>query len=128
MINGVLPVSKKNKVEAIIGGNVYVLQGRETQEYMQQVALYIDRKMNEIKKSDMGNRMSTSQIAMLTSINVADDLFKLKEELKEREKQLQEQDLENSNFYNEFEKLEKENMALKEKISQLQLELTKARM
>lgn len=121
-------MGKKNKIEAIIGGTVYVLQGEESQEYMQQVALYIDQKMNKVKKSDIGNRMSTTQIAMLTSINVADDLFKTKEKLKLAETALQDQDLENSNFYSEFEKLEEENAALMDTIEQLQLELTKARM
>lgn len=121
-------MGKKNKIEAIIGGTVYVLQGEESQEYMQQVALYIDQKMNKVKKSDIGNRMSTTQIAMLTSINVADELFKTKEKLKLAETALKDQDLENSNFYSEFEKLEEENAALRDTIEQLQLELTKARM
>lgn len=121
MIDGVLPMGKKNKIEAIIGGTLYVLQGAESQEYMQQVALYIDRVISDVKKLDIGNRMSTAQIAMLTSINVADDLLKA-------EKKLKEQDLENNDFYNEFSKLEKENAALREKISELQIELTKLRL
>lgn len=115
-----LLMEKKNKIEAIIGGSVYVLQGHESQEYMQQVALYIDRTMGNVKKLDVQNRMSTAQIAMLTSINVADDLLKLK-------KQLEEQNLENNGFYDEFSKLEKENAALKDKIAELQIELTTLR-
>ena len=88
---------------------------------MHKVALYIDRKMEEVKKLDVANRMSTTQIAMLTSINTAAELLKVK-------KQLEEQDLENSDFYNEFAKLEEENAALRDKISQLQIELTKLRL
>ena len=114
-------MGKKNKIEAIIGGNSYVLQGHESQEYMQKVALYINRMMEDVKKLDVANRMSTTQIAMLTSINVADDLLKVK-------KQLEEQSLENNDFYSEFTKLEQENAALRDKISELQIELTKLRL
>ena len=114
-------MDKKNKIEVIIGGNSYRLQGRESQEYMQKVALYINRTMEDVKKLDVANRMSTTQIAMLTSINVADDLLKVK-------KQLEEQNLENNDFYSEFAKLEQENAALRDKISELQIELTKLRL
>lgn len=116
-----LPVGKKNKIEVIIGGSLYVLQGLESQEHMQRVASYINKVINDVKKLDLSNRMSTTQIAMLTSINVADDLLKA-------ENQLKEQDLENSGFYNEFTKLEKENAALMDKIAELQTELTRLRL
>lgn len=113
-------MSEKNKIEAIIGGNVYVIQGNESPEHMHMVASYIDRITRDVKELDIGNRMSTTQIAMLTSINVANDLMKAKKELKE-------QNLENNGFYNEFTKLEKENEALRNKISELQTEITRLR-
>ena len=114
-------MGKKNKIEVIIGGVMYVLQGKESEEHMQRVASYIDKVIADVKKLDLSNRMSTAQIAMLTSINVADDLLKVKN-------QLQEQDLENSGFYNEYAKLEEENAALNDKISELQTELTRLRL
>lgn len=111
-------MDKKNKIEVIIGGAVYVLQGKESPEHMQRVAAYIDKVMTDVKKLDISNRMSTTQVAMLTSINVADDFIKAQNKLKE-------QDLENNGFYEEFNKLEQENAALLEKIAQLQIELSK---
>ncbi len=113
-------MENKNKIEVIIGGSLYVLQGRESPEHLQRVASHIDRVMNDVKKLDISNRMSTTQVAMLTSINVADGLIKAENKLKE-------QDLENNGFYNEFTKLENENAALKDKIAELQTELTKLR-
>ncbi len=113
-------MGKKNKVEVIIGGAFYVLQGSDSREHMQRVASYIDNVMKDVKKLDISNRMSTTQIAMLTSINVADDFIKT-------EKKIEEQDLENNGFYVEFTKLENENAALLEKISELQTELTNRR-
>lgn len=115
-----LPMDKKNKVKVIIGGALYVLQGNDSPEHMQRVASYIDKVMADVKKLDISNRMSTTQIAMLTSINVANDFIKA-------ENKLNEQDLENNGFYNEFNKLELENAALNDKIAELQTELTKRR-
>lgn len=119
--NGVLPMGKKNRIEVIIGGALYVLQGSESPEHMQRVASYIDGVIKDVKKLDISNRMSTTQVAMLTSINVADDLIKAENKIKE-------QDLENNGFYKEFDKLEQENVALRDKISELQTEITKLRL
>lgn len=111
-------MGKKNKIKVIIGGALYVLQGSDSPAHMQRVASYIDKVMTDVKQLDISNRMSTTQIAMLTSINIADDLIKAENKLEER-------DLENNGFYNEFDKLEKENAALRDKIAELQIEFTK---
>lgn len=113
-------MSKKNKIEVIIGGSVYVIQGDESPEHMQRVASYIDQVINDVKQLDISNRMSTAQMAMLTSINVADDLLKTKKKLKD-------QDLEHNEFYKEFDKLEAENKALTNRLLELQTELERLR-
>jgi cell division protein ZapA len=64
----------KNKILIRICGKEYAVVGQESDEYMQRVSLYIDKKMNEITKSN--TKLSTAQAAVLTSINVADDYFK----------------------------------------------------
>ena len=38
-------MEQKNKIEVIISGRVYTLMGEESQEYIQKVAWYIDKKM-----------------------------------------------------------------------------------
>ena len=113
-------MSEKNKIEVIIGGAFYVLQGKESPEHMRKVATYIDEVINDVKKLDISNRMSTAQIAMLASINVADDLIKCEERLEEQEKEQEE-------FFNEFTKLENENNALIDKIAEMQIEMTRLR-
>lgn len=113
-------MSKKNKIEVIIGGVSYVLQGKESPEHMRSVATYIDDVINDVKKLDISNRMSTAQIAMLTSINVADDLIKCEKKLAEHKKEQEE-------FFNEFTKLENENTALIDKIAEMQIEITRLR-
>ncbi|WP_105615918.1 cell division protein ZapA [Vallitalea okinawensis] len=74
-------MNDKNKIEVLIGGKVYTLVGEESAEYMQRLALYIDNKMDELLKSEASRKLSTNLIAILTSINVADDLFKLQQEI-----------------------------------------------
>lgn len=113
----------KNKVEVRICGKDYTLLGVESEEYIQRVGLYIDKKMNEISRTN--NKLSTSMAAVLTSINVADDFFKahenennLKRELKQVLEELERQKSENM-------RLSDENTLLTSRNTSLQLELAK---
>ena len=64
----------RNKILMRICGKEYMVVGKESDEYMQKVSLYIDKKMTEIVKNN--SKLSTAQAAVLTAINVADDHFK----------------------------------------------------
>lgn len=98
-------MTSKNKVVVRIAGNDYTLVGVESEEYIQKVGLYIDRKMNEILMRN--SRLSTSFAAVLTALNVADDFFKSREsEITLRK--------ENEKFREELELLKMENRLLKE--------------
>ncbi|NLM12957.1 MAG: cell division protein ZapA [Epulopiscium sp.] len=128
-------MGEKNKIEVIIGGRVYTLVGEESQEYLQRVALYIDKKMNEVRKAESSRKLSTNMIAILTSINVADDLFKTKEALKDAfddiealKKQLEEKDKQLDIYQNELGNIQQENIALKDKIDEIQLEIMRSKM
>ncbi len=70
-------MSVRNKVELRIGGKDYTIVGAEPEEHIQRVGLYIDKKMCEIMKRN--NKLSTSMVAVLTAINVADEYFKLRD-------------------------------------------------
>ncbi len=125
----------KNKIEVFIGGRIYTLLGEESQEYMQKVALYIDKKMAQIVRSDRTNALSTTMIATLTSINVADDLFKHREssekfqkELLKTEKQLEENEKIIGQYEDELGKMQEENIALRKKLDEMQLDMMKIRM
>lgn len=128
-------MGEKNKIEVIIGGRVYTLVGEESQEYLQRVALYIDKKMNEVRKAESSRKLSTNMLAILTSINVADDLFKTKEALKDAfddiealKKQLEEKDKQLDIYQNELGNIQQENIALKDKIDEIQLEIMRSKM
>ncbi|HHW48893.1 MAG TPA: cell division protein ZapA [Clostridiaceae bacterium] len=116
-------MSERNKVEVKISGKEYVLVGAESEEYIQKVALYIDRKMSEILKAN--SHLSTSMAAVLTAINVADDLFKVQESEGRLKTQLEKLLGEIEELNAEIKLLTKENKDLSSKNSSLQMELVK---
>ena len=69
---------RKNRVSVRIMGQEYKLVSDEPLDYMQNVATYVDEKMMEIAKGN--KKLSTAMIAVLTSLNVADEYFKLQED------------------------------------------------
>ncbi|MDP4182396.1 MAG: cell division protein ZapA [Bacillota bacterium] len=116
-------MSSKNKVNIRIAGKDYTLVGVESEEYIQRVGLYIDKKINEIMKQNA--RLSTSMAAVLTAINVADDYFKAFEAEKNLEKELEDvkAELEKLKETNKF--LSNENSVCTSKNTNLRLELAK---
>jgi cell division protein ZapA len=70
-----------NIVTIKINGIEYNLKGDEKEEYLHVVASYVDKKI----KSIMGNneKLSTSSAAILTAINLGDEMFKSKSLCKE---------------------------------------------
>lgn len=69
-------MTEKNNTKVLIGGTVYTLSGEESEEYIQRVALYINNKMDDMKSSSNGQLMNTRLMNVLLAINIADDLFK----------------------------------------------------
>jgi len=64
----------KNVVEVEIFGHVYTIKGEADHDYISGVAGYVDRKMREvIEKMPVA---SLSKVAILASLNIADELFK----------------------------------------------------
>lgn len=69
-------MSNKNNTQVLINGQVYTLSGQESEEYIQKVALYINNKLDLLKKSDNGQLLSTRLLNVLLALNIADELFK----------------------------------------------------
>lgn len=64
----------KNVVQVQIFGHSYTIRGEADQDYIMGVAAYVDRKMREI--TEKLPVASLSKVAILTSLNIADELFK----------------------------------------------------
>ncbi|CCO07262.1 cell division protein ZapA [Desulforamulus hydrothermalis] len=67
-----------NRVEVEIFGEYYTLKGNESPEYMIKVAQIVDKKMYEI--SQRNTRLSANKLAVLTAVNLVDELLKLQEQ------------------------------------------------
>lgn len=116
-------MAEKNRVTVRIAGNEYVITGTEPPEYIQKVALFVDRKVMEITRRN--HLLSTSMASVLTSLNMADEMFRLKETLRNNEIELAELKKKYQELKEETQKAKMENLKLKERESQLMIELTK---
>lgn len=92
---------KKNRVLMRINGHEYPIAGTEPKEYLLRVGTYVDEKMIQISK--LNRQLSLSQVAVLTSINMADELIKLKDTYHELEKSTPPTDQDVSVLKNELE-------------------------
>ncbi|WP_055667606.1 cell division protein ZapA [Desnuesiella massiliensis] len=70
-----------NVITVRINGIEYNLKGHESEEYLNKVANYVDKKMKNIL--DNNAKLSSSSAAVLSAVNAVDDLFKLKEDYNE---------------------------------------------
>ncbi len=114
---------EKNKVKVIIANTEYTLVTEEEPEYVQRVAILVDKKVSEITACNP--HLSTAMSAMLTAINLADDLLKndasadnLRGSVAEYSKKIGRLEAEASEKDAKIEKLEKE-------IGELKLEKAK---
>ena len=69
------PVGERGVVQVDIFGSQYTIkQGSEDSAYILRVAAYVDQKMREI--NEKLPVASVAKVAVLTSLNLADELFK----------------------------------------------------
>jgi cell division protein ZapA len=72
---------KKNKLSVVIFDEEYVIKGEAEQEYIEKVASFVDKKMEQI--SHANSLLSPKQIAVLVSLNVTDELLRLRKDYDE---------------------------------------------
>lgn len=94
---------EKTRTTVRIAGREFTMVGTEPPEYMHRVALYVDRKMQEIA---VATRLNSSNLATLTCLNIADELIKSQDDNARLRKELAEARQETA-------KLQRENTVLK---------------
>ncbi|MGI5922272.1 MAG: cell division protein ZapA [Syntrophomonadaceae bacterium] len=80
---------KITKVTVSIFNEEYIVKGDENPEYIQMLAAYIDRRMRMIQQRNPN--LTNTKIAVLTAINLADELNKLQEDYDQLVKALEEE-------------------------------------
>jgi cell division protein ZapA len=77
--------NKKNRVQVRIYGEDYTMKSEAAQDYMKRVAYYVDEKMRQVSQGN--SRLGLNKLAVLTAVNLADELFRVRKELRELEEQ-----------------------------------------
>jgi cell division protein ZapA len=70
-------MGKERLVEIKVFGQTYTVKTDAEEDYIREVAKYVNEKMEEILKKTKS--VSTLNVAILTALNIADDLLREKE-------------------------------------------------
>ena len=81
-----MAMDPKAQVHVQIFGHSYTIRGEADQAYILSVAAYVDRKMREVTEKLPVE--SLSKVAILASLNIADELFKERARRERRDQQL----------------------------------------
>ena len=76
---------EKIRTTVKVAGREYTIASYDTQEHVQRVAAYVDRKMNELA---LATRLPAAQLAVLTAVNVTDDMLKAQDEARRLRREL----------------------------------------
>ncbi len=83
---------EKIRTTVRIAGKDYTMSGYDGEDYVRRVALFVDRKMQELSLS---TRMPAQDVAVLTAVLVADEMLKAQDELNRLRRELDELRVEN---------------------------------
>ncbi len=70
-------MGRERLVEIRVFGQTYTVKTDAEEDYIQEVAKYVNEKMEEVLKKTKS--VSTLNVAILTALNIADDLLREKE-------------------------------------------------
>lgn len=93
----------RNKVIVRINGSEYTLMGEDSEDYLFSIANYVDKKVKEILQSN--SKHSTTSAAILTSLTLADDLFKARREIEVHKSSMRVPEEKMKEFQREYEEL-----------------------
>ena len=113
----------KNKVKVLINGVAYTLVTSETPEYVQRVAILVDRKIREIKGEN--SELTNGMISMLTSINLADEYIKLLDSTDNLRKQITDYAKKDTKLTAALDERNERIKALEAEVQELKLELAR---
>ena len=111
-------MNNRTETDVIINGKQYSIIGYESEEYLQRVASYINSKYAEMRSQKWYKDMNPDMRAVVMQINLADDYFKLKQQLTDLTDETEDRD-------NEIYKLKHDLIAAQGEIQDLQRKIEK---
>lgn len=115
-------MSTKKSVIRLLG-NDYQIESENSEEFIQKIQFYVDKRFTEI--AERNSRLSTNMIAVITSLNIAEETIKLQDENKELSAQLSATVDMLSEKEFELKKVSEENESLKEQLQEAKIELAR---
>ena len=85
-------MAQKNKVKVMIEGKMITLGGYESQEYLERVAFYVNKKIAELSELPGYSRQTDHMKSILLALNITDDYFKAKSRAEHLETDIEEKD------------------------------------
>ena len=70
---------EKIRTTVRIAGKEYTIASTDSEAYVNRVAAWVDRRMNELA---VATRLPATQLAVLTAVNAADDMMKSRDEIR----------------------------------------------
>lgn len=110
-----------NIITVKINGIEYNLKGDEQEEYLHKVASYVDKKVKNILENN--GKLSTSSAAILSAVNIVDDMFKKQREYEELYHSLKQMEKTQKGHDEQIESLKKQLKHMEEYNTELQLKL-----
>ncbi len=86
-------MESKDRLSVVIDGRVYVISGGSS-DHIQKIATYVDNKITELKRQGGYSKLSPEYRSVLLSLNIAEELFKVREEAVVSGQEHQEQEAE----------------------------------
>ncbi len=115
---------EKQRVKVLINGTEYTLVTAEPAEYVQRVAVRVDRAIAELRRDN--NHLSTTMLSMLTSINIADQLLRTEDAADNLRKEIAEYSKNEAQLNARLTEKTTKVEALERKVQELQIELAKS--
>lgn len=78
---------QKTRTTVRIAGKEYTIASYDSEEHVNRVAEWVDRKMSELGAA---TRLPAAQLAVLTAVNATDDMMKSRDEIRRLKQELDE--------------------------------------
>lgn len=81
---------EKKRIKIQIQGETFTIKGSVDPAHLKRIAEHVDKKLQQVK--DQQPNLNPRKVLMLACLNLADEVFKLKEEISEMESLFDEKD------------------------------------